>query len=1083
MAKFRRKLSTRSRAGVDQVDALIASLHDGLTSHEITLVRRGAGNLARVGEINWHPGQDTLTCQVNTDEGTYNVTFEQSPDCREILSVYCDCPVSNRDALCEHTYAAMRRFEERLHLTRDPLRERLFGVDDEEAWQVALEEIDEFVQVRSEATSDDSEVTNRLVWRLELKPKKNKLQLEFTPWEQEFSKKNSQWTKGRKVAWDRLAKSPELWTFPGDRDIAAQLEQHMGRSGELPPNFQPPVLELLVHLVANPLVFRADSSDTPVEVRAASLGLAVEIYEGVLELYPAIDNRRVENESAFLILEQGDLKRIVYVEEETNCVLVAAADEATLDLVLNIWKYEPKLPKKVQNDFLARLPKVETVLPVALPPELLGDRVEPDLRTVIRLLPQQPTGLAAEVRVRPAPGGPLLEPGQGTSELSVVVEGRRVGVFRNLELEAARARRIVDDLGLSRQPEIRPWRWLVTTDEESLDLIAAAQQASEEDLVVIWPEGGEQRISREVLPNQLKVEIRDQRDWFGIYGTVEVDGEQIPLTVLLSGLRDGGRYVRLDGDRWLQLSNALRLRLSALDDVLHADRQNLKIDASAAPVLDEIFADECELISSEKWKETIHQFHYAGDLDPAPPTTLTAELRDYQLDGYRWLKRMAAWGMGCCLADDMGLGKTIQTLAMLIDRREVGPTLVVAPTSVGLNWEREIERFAPTLRPILFREADRDQLLAEAAPGDVIIISYGLMQREADRLAAVDWGTLVLDEAQKIKNAQTKTAKASREISAQWRLALTGTPVENHLGELWSIFRAVCPGLFGTWERFKERFAEPIEKKKDPAKRKALSRLVRPFILRRTKSEVLDELPERTEIRLLAELSDREKRRYEEARLAAVAHLTGLDGAPKKQDKRFAVLASLTRLRQLACHPRLVDDGWKESSAKLDLLMDIVEELKDGRHRALIFSQFVQHLQLIREALDARGVSYRYLDGSTPVDKRMEEVDAFQRGEGDLFLISLKAGGTGLNLTAADYVIHMDPWWNPAVEDQATDRAHRIGQTRPVTVYRLVAKDTIEDQILALHADKRDLVAGVLEGTDQADKLSTDDLLTLIMGN
>jgi SNF2 family DNA or RNA helicase len=362
--------------------------------------------------------------------------------------------------------------------------------------------------------------------------------------------------------------------------------------------------------------------------------------------------------------------------------------------------------------------------------------------------------------------------------------------------------------------------------------------------------------------------------------------------------------------------------------------------------------------------------------------------------------------------------------------------------------------------------------------GDLVITSYGLALRDAEKLAKTRWGTLVLDEAQFIKNARTRTARAVRDLHADWKLALTGTPLENHLGELWSIFRAVSPGLFGHWERFRERFVDPIEKQKDHRRRHALSRTIRPFILRRTKSEVLSELPQRTEVQLTAELSKPERKLYEDARLWAVTHLA--DAADDGEDHRFQVLAALTRLRQLACHPALVDASWTGSSAKLDLLLETVDELREGRHRALVFSQFTQHLALIRKALDERGIPYQYLDGRTPARQREQRVEAFQRGEGDLFLISLKAGGTGLNLTAADYVIHMDPWWNPAVEDQATDRAHRIGQSRPVTVYRLVAEDTIEEQILALHADKRNLVADILAGSDQAARLSTQELVDLI---
>jgi SNF2 family DNA or RNA helicase len=339
----------------------------------------------------------------------------------------------------------------------------------------------------------------------------------------------------------------------------------------------------------------------------------------------------------------------------------------------------------------------------------------------------------------------------------------------------------------------------------------------------------------------------------------------------------------------------------------------------------------------------------------------------------------------------------------------------------------------------------------------------------------------VLDEAQFIKNFQTKTAQAVRELDADWRLALTGTPLENHVGELWSLMRVVCPGLLGSWERFRKGFAEPIERDRNPDRLMALSRVIRPFILRRTKKEVLKDLPPRQEVVLFAELSEDERRKYDAARMAALSELTVNTGSQENdQQKRIRVLAWLTRLRQIACHPRLVDAAWDQSSAKLDLLMEIIEELREGEHRALVFSQFVQHLALVREALDKAGIHYQYLDGSTPAAQRQLAVDAFQNGEGELFLISLKAGGTGLNLTAADYVVHLDPWWNPAVEDQATDRAHRIGQQRNVTVYRLVAKDTIEEQILALHGSKRELISGVLEGSDRAARLNTEELVSLI---
>jgi SNF2 family DNA or RNA helicase len=676
-------------------------------------------------------------------------------------------------------------------------------------------------------------------------------------------------------------------------------------------------------------------------------------------------------------------------------------------------------------------------------------------------------------------------PGEGSEVITVLRDGKQLRFERNLADERRRAGECVDALRLERYDSPRKWFWHLTNNEDALDLLALLADSPQEDLVVQWPEGAERKVSHTIQPSALRVQIESQHDWFGLSGSVEVDGQEIELAKILHALRKGSRYVEVGPQQFVRLAQALRQSLETIDDVAYETKGGkLEFDVTAAPVLQKMCDPSVELKTCLAWEESLRKLQAAEELHPEPPITLAAELRDYQEEGFRWLSRLAAWGMGGCLADDMGLGKTVQTLALLITRAEIGPALVLAPTSVGFNWVREAQRFAPTLNPILYRESDRGEMLQNLGGGDVVVISYGLLLRDKEKLAKVKWGTLVLDEAQKIKNSATKTAQAVRQIEAEWRVALTGTPLENHLGELWSIFRAVCPGLLGSWDRFRTKYAEPIERQKDPARRRSLSRLMRPFILRRTKSEVLEELPERTEIIRTAELTREERERYQAARLEAVMNLAGAGESEKGgvADRRFEVLAALTRLRQLACHPRLVDAEWPGGSAKLELFMEIVEELREGKHRALVFSQFVQHLDLIRGALDAAGISYQYLDGQTPAKEREKRVDAFQRGEGELFLISLKAGGTGLNLTAADYVIHMDPWWNPAVEDQATDRAHRIGQTRPVTVYRLVTKDTIEEQILALHAGKRHLVADVLEGTDQAGKLSTRDLVDLIRG-
>jgi SNF2 family DNA or RNA helicase len=381
-------------------------------------------------------------------------------------------------------------------------------------------------------------------------------------------------------------------------------------------------------------------------------------------------------------------------------------------------------------------------------------------------------------------------------------------------------------------------------------------------------------------------------------------------------------------------------------------------------------------------------------------------------------------------------------------------------------------------------QEDRAACLSRLRKSDVVIASYGLLVRDAEALAARRFATLVLDEAQALKNANTRRARAARKLDAGFRIAMSGTPFENHLGELWSLFAIIFPGLLGSWEQFRERFATPIERGKDPSHasqaRAALARVLRPFLLRRTKQEVARELPSRTEIDVPVVLSKEEWELYEDARLAAVAELDRQGKGVRDTQRRFQVLAALTRLRLLASHPRLYDGRSAVASSKLRRLLELLDELRSEGHRVLVFSQFTSHLALVREELDRAGYRSLYLDGATAAGQRAKLIAQFQAGAADVFLLSLKAGGTGINLTAADYVIHLDPWWNPAVEDQATDRAHRIGQDRPVTVYRLIARGTIEEQILALHGDKRALVAGVLDGSDAAARLTTQDLLALL---
>jgi SNF2 family DNA or RNA helicase len=623
--------------------------------------------------------------------------------------------------------------------------------------------------------------------------------------------------------------------------------------------------------------------------------------------------------------------------------------------------------------------------------------------------------------------------------------------------------------------------WLVEDPQDCLELLLDLQPPGD-TVVMEWPEGEKMRVTQPAGLHNFRLNISSQQDWFAASGELKIaDDQVIDMQRLLELMeRSPGRFLPLGDGQFLTLTQEFRKRLDELRTFSEKHGKGTRFHPLAALALEDFIDEVGELNADKRWKDHVKRLKEMEDFQPELPSTLQAELRDYQLEGFRWLARLAHWGVGACLADDMGLGKTLQALALILTRAIAVPTLIVAPTSVGMNWIGEAQRFAPTLNVVQFSTGDRQTLLDNLQPFDMLVCTYGLLQQEdlAEMLAKVQWQTIVLDEAQAIKNFATKRSQGAMNLQSEFKRLITGTPIENHLGELWNLFRFINPGLLGSLDQFNQRFANPIERYQDKSARNQLKKLIQPFMLRRTKSQVLQELPSRTEILLHVELSKEEIALYEALRREAIAKLA--DSNAEAGAKHLQVLAEIMKLRRVCCNSRLVTAATPLPSSKLQLFGEVLEELLDNRHKALVFSQFVDHLTLIREYLDEKKIQYQYLDGSTPAKERKKRVDAFQSGQGDAFLISLKAGGTGLNLTAADYVIHMDPWWNPAVEDQASDRAHRIGQQRPVTIYRLVAKDTIEQKIVNLHQHKRDLADSLLEGTDISGKISTDDLLKLI---
>ena len=942
-------------------------------------------------------------------------------------------------------------------------------VEPEPVWQRSLNAIAQLAVVdppETEATAENE----RIIWELNT----GYQSIELEAFHQK--RKGKKWSKGRKVARQRLYhqfNDPEFsFLTDQDRKLCQALEMYSDRNyrGYTETSYYFDDLRAARALIGHPRVFPRGDRDTPFEIVEQQPQLIV-VQEDDGRISLSLNPKPRRDEGLRIITDGPRRLAMVFFSDQ----------HLKLDYMLG---GKLKVPASAANRVIEAIQPVASL--VSVHSEIGGqtsggESIEADARPHVHLLPYQ-NGLRAEFFVRPfGDDGPFCRPGQGGANVFANIGDRPQTARRDLDEEL----RLQEDT-ISACPEIagrveNDTSICFPSPFEALEaLIELEDLLATERIVLHWPQGRSLNLAGRATASQLQVHIRKDRDWFAASGKLKVDKSLSLDMMKLIDLVEASpaRFVKLDDGRFLALTEQLRQRVEEL--AAYGDRRSnhkkLRFPRVHAAVLEDL-EESVKVKSDTHWKDWVCRMREAADVRPEVPSTLQTELRVYQHEGFQWLARLAAWGVGGCLADDMGLGKTIQALALLLHRAADGPALVVAPTSVVFNWVNEVSRFAPTLNTRIFGAGDRSAMLKKLGPRDLVICSYGLLHGEAKRLQSQLWHTVVLDEAQAIKNTATRRSQAAMGLEADFRLIMTGTPLENHLGELWNLLEFINPGLLGSLESFQQRFAAPIERDGCRDTRRRLKKLIQPFILRRTKSQVLEELPPRTEVTLQVELSDEEAAFYEALRQRAIEKLADVgDG----RSQHLQILAEIMRLRRACCHPRLVLDDCGIAGSKLALFSETLDELLDNHHKVLVFSQFVGHLSILRDELDRKGVSYQYLDGSTPARQRKQRVEAFQAGEGDVFLISLKAGGQGLNLTAADYVIHMDPWWNPAVEDQASDRAHRLGQQRPVTIYRLITKGTIEQRITQLHASKRDLAGSLLEGTDMSGKLSAEQLLKLI---
>ncbi len=567
------------------------------------------------------------------------------------------------------------------------------------------------------------------------------------------------------------------------------------------------------------------------------------------------------------------------------------------------------------------------------------------------------------------------------------------------------------------------------------------------------------------------------------------------LAEILSRYDRKRKYYRLKNGSFVDVEDGELGILARLKDEMCISDRQMKQDHIVLPKFRALYLDG-ELkanpafgaVKDRNFKELVRNMKTVEDNDFEIPPSLDDIMREYQKKGFLWIKTLKSNGFGGILADDMGLGKTLQVIAFLLSEyidaapQENKRCLIVAPASLVFNWSSEIERFAPALhvKTVTGTAAERKEIILDSGERDILLTSYDLLRRDIENYEGIRFYCQVIDEAQYIKNHNTQAAKAVKEIEAGFRLALTGTPVENRLSELWSIFDYLMPGFLYAYQRFRESIEIPVVQGGSEEAMKKLQKLIGPFVLRRLKKDVLKDLPDKLEENMYAKLEGEQQKLYD-AHVQRMRMMLDKTSEEEFRTSKIQILAELTKLRQICCDPALIFENYKENSGKMDLCMDLVHNAVNGGHKLLLFSQFTSMLDRIKAVLDREGIGCYMLTGATPKEKRVKMVDAFNKDDTPVFCISLKAGGTGLNLTAADVVIHYDPWWNLAVQNQATDRAHRIGQKNVVNVYKLIVKGTIEDNIVKLQERKKELAEQVLGGEGMGSgSFTKEELLELL---
>ena len=1010
-------------------------------------------------------------------------------------------------------------------------------------WDIVRQAISSLFEKNAGAENSMIKQGGRIVWRFSVSEKNQAFYLE--PYLQTIRAATGAWTAGKRISVSNLLRSQDYQKYTATSDLLiCNVLSNVGYFDYFSDLYSCEESgAVLEYLVDKPLVFDRDYPDRQLEFSLVKPSIEISRKNGesyvVIRPFPSAlkenDYSNANNSFLYQISKQ-DKTHYQIVKFEINHIKIA-------NMLTQQGLLIPKGREEEVGEFLSQLLPEFSVRLDSKTADLVRniasvEDVPSDSRIHLLLTPNDEDGLTVEMSIFPL--GEKFEsysPGYGVDTVLTDLNGRQVCAHRDFTTERRNLKTITESCPALQQAVQNRNSYTFADPLASLDFLSQLESIAKEyrtleqqqeekkqkrnvktqanannsefetaadgsieekltessPLIIKWPHGNRIRVSSTASFGHLSLNFQSVQSWFEASGELNVDQYHLDFAQLLLALNNSSsRFIKMGERDYLALTDQFRKKLADFQYFSNAQGKKIRIHPLAAQAIDESFTPAAGGLASlnvcEEWKQARSRFIKAGDFVAKLPKAFQGELRDYQFEGFQWLARLAEMGTGGCLADDMGLGKTIQSIALLLLRAKEGPALVVAPTSVCANWEREINRFAPSLNvkrissfaeTKLSSKGERKAIIESGKPYDVLLTNYSILTIESETFAQQKFNTIILDEAQAIKNHLADRTQAVMKLQGDFRLITTGTPIENNLGELWSLFEFINPGFLGTKKQFDQKFGLPIQRDGNAEAKRHLRAIVRPFVLRRLKSEVLQELPQKTEVQLEVELSAKESALYETIRQQAMESLKSIPG-DQMGKQRIQILAELMRLRRLCCHPNLVVPEAKVPGSKLDLIGNTVADLLENNHKVLLFSQFTDYLKIIESELKSRKIESLYLDGSMTQSKRQKAIDSFQSGIADVFLISLKAGGFGLNLTAADYVIHADPWWNPAVENQASDRAHRIGQKRPVTVYRMITKGTIEEKIMELHQKKDQLAEDIIGGADTPTKISFDDLLQLL---